>query len=721
MANPLKRAAQQRLRSPRTQLNNFAGSLKDVRAGQLLTTSEVGKAQWKDWSTDTAIAEGYKGSSWVYVAASRIAKAASSVPWKVYDVKGEEAEEIDAHPLAELMAKPNPWMSGGDTIERLTINLYLGGNGLLTKVRPSQSGPPTELWPLPTDAMSVIPSRTEFVERYEYRRGSTVRNFAPENIVHVMFVDPSNIYWGMGPLMALARTVDTDIEAVRWNKLTLQNMGRTDGILVPHQSISQDQWEEAREQVRLQHQGADNAHSFWVMAGGWDFTPISMSPAELDFIESRKMTREEILGVYGVPPPVAGIYENATLANLEASRTLFWKDTILPYLDDLQSAFNLSLTPEFGEGIELRYDTSNVDALRENYGDKVEQAHRLWTMGYPPNAINARLELGLDAVEGGDTGYISASLVAALGEIPEEEEEVVEGEVVEELPQGEEVPEELVEGEEEEEPAAIEGATASRNGHHRKTLDPDEAKTIYWKALDRRRLGYEQALERRSKSRYREEGAEVAAAYESGGLNAALNAIQGRRGGWERLIKASHVVVVEDFGERALENIRKSGPSGAHSTKQFNPEDPGVLAWIREHAAKAASLLSQTSRDEARKIIARGVEEGLGASQIARELRGLYDRQAPARATRLARTEVIRASNYGNQQGVKQSGINYQREWIATRDERTRDTHQGADGQRVGKNEFYVVGGSQGMFPGDPMLPARETLMCRCAELFHVV
>lgn len=319
-----------------------------------------------------------------------------------------------------------------------------------------------------------------------------------------------------------------------------------------------------------------------------------------------------------------------------------------------------------------------------------------------------------------------------------EAEEVVEGEIVEEEPPAE--LEEGEEGEQESEPRAIEGATSSavRNGHRgrsqlaklrrRKAADPSgaEAKAAYWKALDRRRLGYERALERRARGRYREEGRAVEQAFASSageaGEDGAIAEIDRRKAGWRDLIRASHTVVVEDFGERALESIRKAVPRRELERKQFDAEDPEVVAWIEENAAESATLLTGTSRNEARKVIAAGFAEGRSVDEIARSLRSLYDERAEARALRLARTEVVRASNYGNQRGVAQSGLDYDREWVATRDDRTRDTHESADGQRVPKDVPYIIGaGHEAMYPGDPGLPGAETIMCRCVELFHPV
>jgi len=131
----------------------------------------------------------------------------------------------------------------------------------------------------------------------------------------------------------------------------------------------------------------------------------------MDFIEGKKMNREDICAILNMPPPMVSIYENATLANIETARKIMWMDTIVPYLDDLKSVFALSLVPEFGEDILFEYDTSNVQALQEDFGKKVETGYKLWMMGVPFNIINQKLKLGIDDVPEGDVGYIPANLI----------------------------------------------------------------------------------------------------------------------------------------------------------------------------------------------------------------------------------------------------------------------------------------------------------------------
>jgi hypothetical protein len=88
-----------------------------------------------------------------------------------------------------------------------------------------------------------------------------------------------------------------------------------------------------------------------------------------------------------------------------------------------------------------------------------------------------------------------------------------------------------------------------------------------------------------------------------------------------------------------------------------------------------------------------------------------------ARAEAIVRTEVNRAFSVATQARLSQVAgetPGLKKQWLTAGDARVRPTHVMVEGAVVGANERFIVGGYQALYPRDPVLPARESVNCRC-------
>jgi len=203
--------------------------------------------------------------------------------------------------------------------------------------------------------------------------------------------------------------------------------------------LTPDQVQEASQLIK-ERTGASNAREPLITSKA-SVQQLSLTPVEMDFMETRRFSREEVCGVYGVPSALIAEMGAVNLVNSETARKLFWLDTVIPLMDEIIDALNHCLAKEYGNSQQIRitYDTSNVAALQENYGDKITNAQKLWSMGVPLNVINQRLELGFDEddLPNGDTAYIPSGVIPASYDFSNppiiEETEKVTDEVAEQL------------------------------------------------------------------------------------------------------------------------------------------------------------------------------------------------------------------------------------------------------------------------------------------------
>ena len=111
---------------------------------------------------------------------------------------------------------------------------------------------------------------------------------------------------------------------------------------------------------------------------------------------------------------MVGYMQDATLANFNTAKKVFWENGMVPLLSRVSRQLTHQLAkPFYGDEWVIQPDLSKVTALQANLSASVESAVKLYTMGVPFNAINQRLELGFDDIEGGDIGYLGSGLIPA--------------------------------------------------------------------------------------------------------------------------------------------------------------------------------------------------------------------------------------------------------------------------------------------------------------------
>ena len=365
-------------------------------------------AKWSEFSALQGIRQGYKRSTWVYACVSLRSRTISSVPWIVERETADGWEEDARNPLAELIRRPNPDYDWPMMIRTMQYWLDLTGDAWVSKVR-NGSGRVVELWPLMPDKMEVLPGRDRMVAGYRYHRSQTRREIPAEDILHIRYINPHDPYFGLAPLQAAARAVDIDEEAEKWQKLSLQNMAVPPGALIMEGDVTQQQYEQAKRSVKEQS-GPEHAREAWVLANA-KWQQMGQSAVDLDFSAGRRLVREEICAAFNVPPPLVGIYDNATLSNIETARKILWREGLIPALDEIEAQINLNLVDE--PGIRLRYDLSGIEALRDDMTEKLNNARTMFSMGVPFSQINDILEIGVqpDSMPNIDVGYITAGLV----------------------------------------------------------------------------------------------------------------------------------------------------------------------------------------------------------------------------------------------------------------------------------------------------------------------
>lgn len=143
-----------------------------------------------------------------------------------------------------------------------------------------------------------------------------------------------------------------------------------------------------------------------------------------------------------------------------------------------------------------------------------------------------------------------------------------------------------------------------------------------------------------------------------------------------------------------------------------------ILFYLQQFALTKVTSIQGTAIETMRQAIAVMIEQGLNSTEIARALVRAGRIESRKQAIVIARTEAVAAYNFGAMLGAEATGMATHKTWRAANQRRTRPDHRSANGQTVGFNETFTVGGSQMRYPGDPSAPAKQVVNCRCTMKF---
>lgn len=144
----------------------------------------------------------------------------------------------------------------------------------------------------------------------------------------------------------------------------------------------------------------------------------------------------------------------------------------------------------------------------------------------------------------------------------------------------------------------------------------------------------------------------------------------------------------------------------------FDMLNPRVLRYLEDLAGKKITAINDVTRETIRADLEAGRAAGEGAEDVARRIRESTG-FSRARSLTIARTEVTAAANFASIEAWQQTGLVPQKEWLATRDSKVRDTHLALDGEVVDLEASFPGGPDRPGNWGDPA----EDINCRCTVI----
>ena len=311
-----------------------------------------------------------------------------------------DRERIVDHPLSLLLARPNGYTTPYRFVESLVSDMAIFDNAYLLKIKPKEDAN-AGLVRLDPTQVQIVGDSPYAPERYKV--GKT--EFKPEDVVHFRGYNPMDARVGVSPMETLRVILSEDFQAAKYREQLWRNGARTAGYL--ERPAGAPSWTpEGKERFRAgwtaQYTGdGARAGGTPILEDGMRYVPAATSPRDAQYVESRKLTREEVTAAYHIPLTLVGLLDNATYSNISEQHKMLYQDTLGPWLNMIQQELALQLVPDFDTAGDVYVEFNIAEKLR---GSFEEQSAQLQTaIGGPYMTRNeGRARLNLPQIENGD-------------------------------------------------------------------------------------------------------------------------------------------------------------------------------------------------------------------------------------------------------------------------------------------------------------------------------
>ena len=312
----------------------------------------------------------------VYACVRILSESIAGLPVHLYRYQndGRKEKAVD-HTLYRLLHdEPNPEMTSFVFRETLMTHLLLWGNAYAQIIR-NGKGEVIALNPLMPNRMTV--DRDEHGQLYySYQMSSSDAPTMKGGTVHLMPTDVLHIpglgfdgLVGYSPIAMAKNAIGMAIACEEYGAKFFAN-GATPGGILEHPGTVKDP-SRVRDSWNAAFGGSGNANKVAVLEEGMKYTPISISPEQAQFLETRKFQIDEIARIFRVPPHMVGDLDKSSFNNIEQQSLEFVKYTLEPWIMRWEQSINRALLSETEKS--AYFVRFNVDGLlRGDYQSRME-------------------------------------------------------------------------------------------------------------------------------------------------------------------------------------------------------------------------------------------------------------------------------------------------------------------------------------------------------------
>lgn len=340
----------------------------------------------------------------VFASVRVLSETVAAMPAGLFKKTPGYRTRMEDHKLAGLLLEyPNTQIDSGEYWRTIMGWQLLQGNGY-TFVERDGAGAPKALWPISPSSVKVKRGTAGALiyeltpdDDSEYVPVAAGYNAQQHEMLHYRGFGLG--VQGLSPIGLARHQIGLNFASSSYVGGFFARDASPGGIVSVEGSLTDEQYTRLANQWKSLHEGFDNSHKLAVMEGGAKWEKTTLSPADAQFMEIYKLTRQDIAGIYGVPPHMIGDLERATFSNIEQQSLDFVIHSLVPWLTRLEKVTNRLFDPKSDAGAYLKFNTGGLlrgdTAARSAY----YASGRQW--GYL-SANDIRRKEDEDPVEGGD-------------------------------------------------------------------------------------------------------------------------------------------------------------------------------------------------------------------------------------------------------------------------------------------------------------------------------
>jgi len=262
-----------------------------------------------------------------------------------------ERERVDDHELSRAISHPLGWRPSAKLSKSLFFDTLMHDrciydNAYWLKIR--ENG---ELRLVPVPPPLITPEGYDWLAPTGYRFAN--RDWPAEQFVHFRGYNAGDRRTGLSPIESLRQLLLEDMASNVYRSQLWERGARMSGVI--QRPADAPKWSDpARERFqaswRAQWSGnGPEAGGTPVLEDGMEFKETTFSAADAQWLEAKKLTREEVAAAYHVPQPMVGLLDRATFSNVAELHDQLYQDTLPPWCVSIEEDVELQLISDWPE------------------------------------------------------------------------------------------------------------------------------------------------------------------------------------------------------------------------------------------------------------------------------------------------------------------------------------------------------------------------------------